>query len=74
MAKNYGLIVEYKNKDGVKQKAELHKSDQKESFKALRKAFVRLINDDGTRKLSDTNQKMAALKNLADLTQIGFID
>lgn len=69
-----GLIVKYTRKDGGTQMAIMRHVDQKDEFKKVKKAFLRLIDDNYRFKTDEHNKEVVALKSIDLLTQIGHID
>jgi hypothetical protein len=69
----HGIL--YTDKNGNIQKGLVKDIDQLEAFKKVKKAYIRLVNDDLTIKIDEvTGKGLVSLKNIDSLECIGFID
>lgn len=74
MKETKGNIVEFTNKNGEKQKAVMLHHEQTWQFTKYNRAFIRLLNDDGSYKTNEDGKKLIGVELLSKLTQIGFQD
>lgn len=74
MSNTSGIIVSYTDMNGNLQKGIVRHTDQHEEFRKVKKALIRLLNDDLTIKTDQDNKSLIALKNIDLLTHIGFCD
>lgn len=74
--KDRGYYVQYVDKQGKRQKAMVHYSEQEQGFKNIKKLFVRLINDDMTFKTDPLqgNKKLVSLVDQSKCLIIGYFD
>lgn len=73
MSDNKGMIMTYLDKSGKEQKCEMRYADQKMCHGNTEKAFIRLVNNDGTPIMEQGNQ-VNKIVQFSKLTRIGFID
>lgn len=71
---NPGKIVQFTNSDGKPQKGIMRYSDQHFKFKAAKKAFLRLIDDDFRILKDEKGSDRVKLVSIERLTLLGHID
>jgi hypothetical protein len=74
MKDTQGYIMEYTTKYGLRQRAVMLHNEQTKVYSDNKKAFLRLIDDDGNYKRNEVGQALISVKHVSELTQIGFQD
>jgi len=74
MKDSQGYIVEYATKNGKMQRAVALHREQTKIFKDSARAFLRLIDIDGNYIENKDGKKIISVKQISELTIIGFQD